>query len=133
MCSFVFQAFTITCATQRNNTNLPFTILSNISLEDLRITIAKKLNCYPDNLALAYKLDSDQAKMGSMSIQLDSELQMFVERMRPMIVAPRLSNGRPSTHVLKTVTVIFDAADTTNEPSEGSAHSNKVSYSVFCM
>jgi len=131
MCSFVFQAFTITCATQRNNTNLPFTILSNISLSDLRVTVAKKLNCYPDNLALAYRLDSDKAKMGLTSIQSDSELQMFVERMWPMIVAPRLSNGRPSARVLKTVTVIFDAADTANEPSEGPTHSNKASYHLY--
>jgi hypothetical protein len=36
------QAFTITCATQRNNTYSPFTIPSNISLEDLRETVAKK-------------------------------------------------------------------------------------------
>jgi hypothetical protein len=48
-----------------------------------------------------------------------------------MIVAARPSNGKPSTRVLKKVTVIFDAGNTSNEPSEGSAHSNKVSYCLY--
>ena len=89
------------------------------------------MNLYPDNLTLGYRLDSDKAKMGSTLIQSDLKLQIFVDRMRPMIVPPHLSNGKPSTRLLKQVIVIFDASAGANVPTEGPKHSNKVSYCSY--
>ena len=60
--------------------------------------------------------------MGSTSIQSDDELQMFIERMRPMLVQPRLANGKPSTHILKPIVVYFDACGTSITPDEETAY-----------
>ena len=131
VCSFAFQAFTIKCSILWNNTYTSFTIQSDTSLEELHATVAQKMNLYPDNLTLRYRLDSNKAKMGSMLIQSDLELQIFVDRMWPMIVPPHLSNGKPSTRLLKQVIVIFDASAGANVPTEGPTHSNKVSYCSY--
>jgi hypothetical protein len=119
-------AFTIRCATCRTNgTYAPFEIQSTSSLYQLRLAVAKKLDCFPNNLVLGYQLDSDKAKMGSMSIQSDDELQMFIERMWPMLVQPRLANGKPSTCILKPIVVYFDACGTSITLDEETAHGNK--------
>jgi hypothetical protein len=119
-------AFSIRCATHHaNGTYAPFEIQSTASLYQLRLAVAEKLDCFPDNLILGYRLDSDKAKMGSTSIQTENELQMFIERMRPLLVPPRLANGKPSTRIPKSTIVYFDACGSGVTPDEETIHSNK--------
>ncbi len=66
---FYSLAFAIWCATRcANGTYAPFEIQSTLSLYQLHLVVAEKLDCFPDNLVLGYQLDSDKAKMGSMLI-----------------------------------------------------------------
>jgi len=120
----IFLAFTIQCAVRRSNgMNVPFEISSGVSLSQLRLVVSEKLGCFTDHLVLQYQLDSDKAKMGVTSIQADSELDIFLAKMRSMIVPPRLANGKPSTRAPKNVVVYFEDAATTNVSNE--THGNK--------
>jgi len=119
-------AFTIWCATHcTNGTYAPFEIQSTSSLYLLCLAVAEKLDCFPNNLVLGYRLDSDKAKMGSMSIQSDDKLQMFIERMRPMLIQPHLANRKSSTCILKPIVVYFNVCGTSITPDEETAHGNK--------
>jgi hypothetical protein len=65
---------------------------------------------------LQYRLSSDNAKVGAISIQTNEELLLFKDRMRKLIVPPRLANGRASTRIPKAVLVYFeDASGETKE------------------
>lgn len=99
----------IQCAVRRDGTNSPFTIPSEISLHDLRTTVAEKLNLFPDHVTLRYRLDSDKQKDGATSIQTSDELDLFKARLRALVVPQRLTNGKPSTRPIKKVTVYFEA------------------------
>ena len=99
----------IQCAVRRDSTNSPFTIPFEISLRDLRTTVAEKLNLFLDRVTLQYRLDSDKQKDGATSIQTIDELDLFKARLRALIVPQRLTNGKPSTRPIKKVTVYFEA------------------------
>ena len=119
-------AFSIQCATHcTNGTYAPFEIQDTSSLYQLCLLVAEKLDCFPDNLVLGYRLDSDKAKMGSTSIQTENELQMFIEQMQPLLVPPCLANGKPSTRIPKPTIVYFDACGTGITPDEETICGNK--------
>lgn len=129
-----YLAFIIQCAVRRpNGMNSPLEISSTISLGQLRLAISEKLSCFPDHLVLQYRLDSDKAKMGATSIQADSELEMFITRMRSMIIPPRLANGKPSTHALKSVLVYFENAATQEADALNETHGNKKATASRCI
>ncbi|KIM54662.1 hypothetical protein SCLCIDRAFT_30957 [Scleroderma citrinum Foug A] len=112
-------AFMIQCTVhQSNGTNVPFKISSGVSLSQLRLVVSEKLGCFTDHLILQYRLDSDKAKMGTTSIQADSKLDIFLAKMRSMIVPPHLANGKLSTCTPKNVVVYFEDAATTNALNE---------------
>jgi hypothetical protein len=114
--------FTITAAvTGRDGSNLPFSIKSSISFDDLRILIAEKLHCFPGLLKLCYTLDKDKAKAPPTLIGAADELKFFVSRMRQLIVPPRLANGKISTRQLKPITVFFKDASTDNVANNAGA------------
>ena len=92
--------------------NIPFSINSTITLENLQTLIVEKLDQSEDAqpIRLQYRLDSDKAKMAPTSIQSQEELEIFVLKMRHLIVPPLLSSGKVSTRKLKPVTVCFKNA-----------------------
>jgi len=118
--------FKIEGAVKRPGTSnfAPFIIPSNISFDALRIAIAERLNCYPGTLQLQYKLlyDGKKSSENSTSIESKEELEIFVDRMRPLIVPQRTNSGKISTRVLKHVQVCFEDANAS--PSAGDAQSS---------
>jgi len=80
-----------------DGSNSPFTIESSISLEDLRNTVAEKIGRHPNIVRLQYKLANDKVKALTTSIQNNDELQIFIERMRILLVPQRwLVGSAPS-------------------------------------
>ena len=79
---------------------------------------------------LQYRLSSDNTKIGAISIQTNEELLFFKERLRQMIVPPRLANGKASSRTPKPVLVYFEDASETKETPTSSG-SKKVFYSFF--
>lgn len=76
---FGFIVFSIECSVpQSNGTNVPFTISSDLTLEQIHLMAAEKLDCFPDRLTLQYHLDSDKARTGPTSLQTNTELDMFI-------------------------------------------------------
>lgn len=109
-----------------NGAHVPFPVNSDISFEQILILISQKLNCFPGLLKLRYRLDSDKARAPAMSIQTEEELEMFMSRMRTLIIPGKLANGKKSTHAKKAVTVYFEDANTENvtrDVSEGTGKS----------
>ncbi|KAI9567638.1 hypothetical protein HD554DRAFT_2039368 [Boletus coccyginus] len=124
--------FKIPCAVHRTqgskSSNIPFHVSSYITLNKLRITVAEKLDRFPGLIKLQYQLDC-KVKTPFTSIQLDEELDIFIETMRSLIVPPRLANGKPSTRPMKAVTAYFDDAgseDTSVAPVTDAGSCNKV-------
>ena len=77
--------------------NSPFTISSSISLEELCNTIADKLGRHDASIIqLQYKLSYDKAKALATSICDNNELQIFIKKMRALLVPPLLANEKPS-------------------------------------
>ncbi|KAI6033625.1 hypothetical protein BKA83DRAFT_16003 [Pisolithus microcarpus] len=116
-CSFVIQG----AVRQSDGSNSPLQIPSGITLDGLHIAVAEKLGHFPGLVKLRYRLDSDKAKAGTISIQNDDELAMFKDRMRSLIVPPRLANGKPSNCPLKNVLIYFEDADT-EDPAPNNSH-----------
>jgi hypothetical protein len=81
---------------------------STITFDDLRITIAGKLNRYPGLVQIHYRLDTDKVNQGPTCILNDTHHKMFVDRMRRLIVPQRLSSGNISKRHLKEVQVLFE-------------------------
>ncbi len=79
-----------------DSSNSPFTIKSSISLEDLRNTVAEKIGRHPNIVQLQYKLANDKVKAPTTSIQNNDELQIFIERMRILLVPQCLASGKCS-------------------------------------
>ncbi|KAI5989600.1 hypothetical protein EDC04DRAFT_2912182 [Pisolithus marmoratus] len=104
--------FKIQCCIQRSQgskvSSIPFAILSSITLEGLCEMVAEKLNRHARHIQLQYRLDSDKAKTLFTSIQSEEELDMFKDRMRPLIMPQYLPSGHLSTRLLKPVHVIFE-------------------------
>lgn len=92
----------------------------------LRIAVAEKLGRFPGLVALQYRLSNDNAKIGSISIQTNEELLLFKERLRKMIVPPRLANGKVSTRTPKPVLVYFEDASIEMKETPTSSGSKKV-------
>ena len=64
---------------------------------------------------MQYRLSTDNSKAGAISIQTDEELRLFKERLRSIIVPPRLANGKVSTRAPKAVLVYFEDVSDGNE------------------
>lgn len=76
---------------------------------------------------LQYRLSTDNAKIGAISIQTNEEFQFFKDRLRKIIVPPLLSNGKVSSRTPKAVLVYFeDANSETKDISTASMGSKKV-------
>ena len=110
---------------------MPVTVPSTTTLDDLRIAVAEKLGRFPGLVMLQYRLSTDNAKIGSISIQNNEELQLFKERLRNIIVPPRLANGKVSTRTPKAVLVYF--ADASSEMKENSTSTGSRKVFVFFM
>ncbi|KAI6009822.1 hypothetical protein PISMIDRAFT_106262, partial [Pisolithus microcarpus 441] len=92
--------------------NSPFKILSMVTLDELCITVSEKLHRFPGLISLCYRLDSDKAKFGAMSIQSEEELDLFKARMRTLIIPQCLPSGKLSTCPLKAILVFFEDVST---------------------
>ena len=114
------------------DTNAPITIPSTMSLDSLRIAVAEKLGRFPGLVVLQYQLSNDNAKIGAISIKTDEELVLFKERLRKIIVPPRLANGKVSTRTPKPVLVYFEDASSETKETSTSSGSKKVIYSLCC-
>lgn len=109
--------FDISCVVCRlDGANAPITISSKITLDKLRIAVAEKLDRFPGLITLQYRLSSDNTEARAISIQTSEELKLFKDRMRTLIVPPRLANGKASTRIPKAVLVFFE--DTSGEIKE---------------
>lgn len=78
---------------------------------------------------MQYRLSTDNSKAGAISIQTEEELRLFKERLRSIIVPPRLANGKVSTRAPKAVLVYFE--DVNNEARDtltASTGSKKVNF-----
>jgi hypothetical protein len=82
---------------------------------------------------LQYRLSSDNVKIGAISIQTKEELLLFKDRLRKLIVPPRLSNGKASTRTPKAMLVYFeDASSDVKEALTTSGNSKKVFVFLCC-
>ncbi|KAH7923723.1 hypothetical protein BV22DRAFT_1130419 [Leucogyrophana mollusca] len=118
--------FTIECTAPRpDGSNAPFKISSDITLDALRNVVAEKIERFPAHVRLQYRLDSDKAKTNATSIQNDEELDIFIGRIRALVVPTRLANGKPSTRAIKAVTVRFEDAGTKDISTTSSAGNGK--------
>ena len=106
--------------------NAPITISSTTTLDMLRIAVAEKLGRFPGLVVLQYRLSNDNTKIGAISIQTNEELLLFKDRLRKIIVPPRLANGKASTRTPKAVLVYFEDASEVKETPTSSSSSKKV-------
>jgi hypothetical protein len=74
---------------------------------------------------LQYHLSNDNAKIGAISIQTNEELLLFKDRLRKIIVPPRLANGKASTRAPKAVLVYFEDASTEMKETPTSSSGSK--------
>jgi hypothetical protein len=87
--------------------------------------IGKKLNKQTEQVQLRYCLNTDKVKSRGVSIQFLEEFDLFISRMKPLIVPPRLANGKTSTCALKPVMVYFEDVNEGAKESTGSAEKKK--------
>lgn len=105
-----------------------------MTLDDLRIAVAEKLGRFPGLVVLQYRLSNDHAKVGAISIKTNDELALFKERLRKIIVPPRLANGKVSSRTPKHVLVYFeDASSETREISTSSASKKVIFFYAASM
>jgi hypothetical protein len=125
---YIFLAFKVSGVVHHSDgADAPITIPSKTTLDKLRIAVAEKLGRFPGLVMLQYRLSSDNAKVGVISIQSNEELQIFKNRMRKLIVPPHLANGKASTQTLKAVLVYFeDASSEIKDTPTSSGGSKKV-------
>lgn len=124
---FFTQEFTIQCTVKDSNgSNVPFSIPSTITLNELYTLVASKSVYDKGSLRLRYRLESDKAKAGATSIGSNEELDIFTQRMRPLIVPQRLANGKISTRALKAIVVHFEDAMVAEENNKVAQHKGKV-------
>jgi hypothetical protein len=98
-----------------------------VKFDDLKILVAKKLQCFPGLLELRYRLDTDKQKAAVTSIQTAEEFEIFKDRMRTLIIPQKLLSGKLSTRVLKPVMVSFEDGAGSDIPtsSHNSSHSGE--------
>ena len=97
---------------------------SFISLDDLRDVIAEKLGQFPVHMRLCYRLDSDKAKAGAISIQTEAKFKLFKNCMQDLLVPPVLANGKKLSHVMRKIQVFFK--DANNDQQSLNPVGNKV-------
>ena len=128
-------AFEISAVVRRSDgTNSPLTVSCDTTLDQLRIDVGEKLGRFPGLVALQYRLGSDNPKVGAISIQTNNELQLFIDRLRKLIVPPRLANGKASTRTQKPVLVYFEDSSSSNTQKETVASNvgpRKVKYTLY--
>ena len=95
------------------------------------MVVAEKLGRFPGLVMLQYRLSNDNAKIGAISIQTNEELQIFKERLRQLIVPPRLASGKASSRTPKPVLVHFE--DASNETKETSTSSGSKKVFLFFL
>ena len=110
--------------------NAPITVPSVTTLDNLCIAVAEKPGQFPGLVMLQYRLSTDNAKIGAISIQTNEELQLFKDCLRNVVVPPRLANGKVSSSTPKAVLVYFEDANSieTKETQTTSTGSKKVQY-----
>lgn len=124
MCIVFLIEFKISAAIRHHSGNSPLEITSSITFYELRMVIGKKLDRFPELLRLSYRLNIDKAKDDATTIHTEEELKIFKNRMRPLVVPQRLSNGKISTRTLRQVIVFFeDSSDTASLSTGGSVGS----------
>ena len=135
----MLEPFTIRCsAPQPNGSEAPFNIQSTISFKRLCKLVALKMERHPELLRLLYRLDTDKVKQASTSISNNEEFNIFIGRLRDLIVPGRLPSGRKSTRAPKNPLVQFNDASLGNggssQPSKGvSIHiCLQANSSLFC-
>jgi hypothetical protein len=96
---------------------------STISWDSLEERMGELLNIYLKNLRLQYRLSTDSSKSLPFDLASQQQLDALITLLRPLIIPPRLANGKKSTRKMKSVSVnIFNKDD---EP--GSHTDEKVS------
>lgn len=108
------------------------TIFSTILWAELQEKLSKILNIYPASLHAQYRLSTD-AK-GSLPFDLTSrqEFQQLVTMIQPMVVPPRLANGKRSKKWMKEVTVsVFQKGDSLDSQSGKSSAKVSSTLSLF--
>jgi hypothetical protein len=129
----MFIVFGISAALKdRTGILLPFNIFSTVEYDGLLALIAKKMDRFPDNLKLCYRLNTDKSSAGAISIQSPAELDIFKDHMRTLLVPPRLANGQLSKRAPKQVIVHFEVAgDSTDSGSAKSKGTRKKACLIF--
>ncbi|KAI9451136.1 hypothetical protein F5148DRAFT_1152556 [Russula earlei] len=90
-------AFKIPCAMRKSDGSYsPFAINSTTTLHDLHDAVGEKLGQHPNTLQLQYKLSNDKVKAPATSIEDESELEIFIMKMRALIVPLCLATGKLS-------------------------------------
>lgn len=93
-------------------------IQSDVSWIALRELLARLLDIYPSSLQIQYRL-STQLKAPPVDLQNENDLRMMITLVEPLIVPPRLANGRRSTRKLRPVTIhIFNRDDVVAVPDK---------------
>jgi hypothetical protein len=111
MLTLALVVFTIKAAIKVDGGNSPFTIESNITLEELRMKVAKMLDVFADNLVLQYRLSGDKVKDGPTNIADQDQFKMFIDTVRPFIIAKPNKDGKPSQRGLRSIVVTFENGD----------------------
>jgi hypothetical protein len=110
----------------------PFDIRSNEPLDEIKQKVGEKTNSFPGMIQLCYKLDTDKVKAAPTSISSDYELSTFYDRMKNLIVPPKLANGKYSQKKMKPVQVIFsDSVEGTELTNNAAKKAKKVSQSFI--
>jgi hypothetical protein len=88
------------------------TVQSSISFYRLRDQVALILKAHPQSVQLQYRFSNDRPSALPCDLTSERELRAMVDRLRPLVVPPMLSNGKRSTRVMKAVTVqLFNKDD----------------------
>lgn len=96
---------------QRKGSRSIETVSSDIHWVLLQERLAKALDIYPSSLHAQYRL-STQPKALPLDLQCENDMKMMFTLVRPLVVPPKLANGRRSTRTMKHVTIqIFNKGD----------------------
>ena len=88
------------------------TVPSSIGFHRLKDQVALILKAHPQAIELQYRFSNDCPLALPCDLTSEQEFQAMVDRLRPLIVTPRLHNGKCSSQVMKAVTLqLFNKDD----------------------
>jgi hypothetical protein len=87
------------------------TVQSSITLYDLKFKVSKVINVHPDSVHIQYRLSTEARNAFPCDLITHVQFGLLIERLRPIIVPPRLANGRRPKRRKNISVILFQKSD----------------------